>query len=69
MAVKYGVALNEENEANVIEKDTLDGIAAPIVITPDAQNERYIAVLPRALPDPRCQSGRGACGIDGSERP
>ena len=31
--------------ANVIEKDTLDGIAAPKVITSEAQNERYIAVL------------------------
>ncbi len=31
--------------ANVIEKDTLDGIAAPKVITSDAQNERYIAAL------------------------
>ena len=31
--------------ANVIEKDTLDGIAAPKVITWDAQNERYISVL------------------------
>ena len=31
--------------ANVIERDTLDGIAAPKVITSDAQNERYIAVL------------------------
>ena len=31
--------------ANVIEKDTLDGIAAPKVITSDAQNERYISVL------------------------
>jgi len=30
---------------NVIEKDTLDGIAAPKVITSDAQNERYIAAL------------------------
>jgi HTH-type transcriptional regulator / antitoxin HigA len=31
--------------ANVIEKDTLDGIAAPRVITSDAQSERYISVL------------------------
>jgi HTH-type transcriptional regulator/antitoxin HigA len=31
--------------ANVIEKDTLDGIAAPKVITSNAQNERYISVL------------------------
>jgi HTH-type transcriptional regulator / antitoxin HigA len=31
--------------ANVIEKDTLEGIAAPKVITSDAQNERYISVL------------------------
>ena len=31
--------------ANVIEKDTLDGIAAPKVITSDAQSERYISVL------------------------
>ena len=31
--------------ANVIEKDTLDGIAAPKVITSDAQNERYISAL------------------------
>jgi len=31
--------------ANVIEKDALDGIAAPKVITSDAQNERYISVL------------------------
>lgn len=30
---------------NVIKKDTLDGIAAPKVITSDAQNERYIAAL------------------------
>ena len=30
---------------NVIEKDTLDGIAAPKVITSEAQNERYISVL------------------------
>jgi len=30
---------------NVIEKDMLDGIAAPKVITSDAQNERYISVL------------------------
>jgi HTH-type transcriptional regulator/antitoxin HigA len=30
---------------SVIEKDMLDGIAAPKVITSDAQNERYIAVL------------------------
>jgi HTH-type transcriptional regulator/antitoxin HigA len=29
----------------LIEKDTLDGIAAPKVITSDAQNERYIAAL------------------------
>ncbi len=29
----------------MIEKDTLDGIAAPKVITSDAQNERYIAWL------------------------
>jgi HTH-type transcriptional regulator/antitoxin HigA len=39
------VALNKENEANVIEKDTLDGIAAPKVVTSDAQNERYISAL------------------------
>src|SRR6266852_3799808 len=31
--------------ANVIEKDTLNGIAAPKVITSDAQSERYISVL------------------------
>ena len=31
--------------ANVIEKDTLDGIAAPKVIISDAQNERYISAL------------------------
>ena len=31
--------------ANVIEKDTLEGVAAPKVITSDAQNERYISVL------------------------
>ncbi len=31
--------------AKVIEKDTLDGIAAPKVITSDAQNERYISAL------------------------
>jgi HTH-type transcriptional regulator/antitoxin HigA len=31
--------------ANVIEKDTLDGISAPKVITSDAQNERYISAL------------------------
>ena len=31
--------------ANVIEKDMLDGIAAPKVITSDAQNERYISAL------------------------
>lgn len=31
--------------ANVIEKDTLGGIAAPKVITSDAQNERYIYAL------------------------
>lgn len=31
--------------ANVIEKDTLEGIDAPKVITSDAQNERYIAAL------------------------
>jgi len=31
--------------ATVIEKDTLNGIAAPKVITSDAQNERYIAAL------------------------
>jgi HTH-type transcriptional regulator / antitoxin HigA len=31
--------------ANVIEKDTLDGIAAPKVITSDAQNDRYISAL------------------------
>jgi HTH-type transcriptional regulator/antitoxin HigA len=30
---------------NVIEKDVLDGIAAPKVITSDAQNERYISAL------------------------
>lgn len=29
----------------VIEKDTLEGIDAPKVITSDAQNERYIAAL------------------------
>jgi HTH-type transcriptional regulator/antitoxin HigA len=29
----------------VIEKDPLDGIAAPKVITSEAQNERYISVL------------------------
>ena len=29
----------------MIEKDTLDGIAAPKVITSDAQNERYISAL------------------------
>jgi HTH-type transcriptional regulator/antitoxin HigA len=29
----------------VIERDTLAGIAAPKVITSDAQNERYISVL------------------------
>jgi HTH-type transcriptional regulator / antitoxin HigA len=28
-----------------IEKDTLDGIATPKVITSDAQNERYISAL------------------------
>jgi antitoxin component HigA of HigAB toxin-antitoxin module len=39
------VALNKESETNVIEKDMLDGIAAPKVITSDAQNERYISVL------------------------
>ena len=31
--------------ANVIEKDMLDGIAAPKVITSDAQNERYTSAL------------------------
>ena len=31
--------------ANVIEKDILEGIDAPKVITSDAQNERYIAAL------------------------
>ena len=31
--------------ATVIEKDTLNGIAAPRVITSDAQNERYISAL------------------------
>ena len=31
--------------ASVIEKDMLDGIAAPKVITSDAQNERYISAL------------------------
>lgn len=31
--------------ANVIEKDTLDGIAAPKVITSEAQNERYTSAL------------------------
>jgi len=31
--------------ATVIEKDTLDGIAAPRVIASNAQNERYIAAL------------------------
>lgn len=31
--------------ANVIERDTLEGVAAPKVITSDAQNERYISVL------------------------
>jgi HTH-type transcriptional regulator / antitoxin HigA len=31
--------------ANVIEKDALEGVAAPKVITSDAQNERYISVL------------------------
>ena len=30
---------------NVIEKDMLDGIFAPKVITSDAQNERYISAL------------------------
>ena len=30
---------------NVIEKDMLGGIAAPRVITSDAQNERYISAL------------------------
>ena len=30
---------------NVIERDTLEGIDAPKVITSDAQNERYIAAL------------------------
>ena len=29
----------------MIEKDTLDGIAAPKVITSDAQNERCLRVL------------------------
>lgn len=29
----------------MIERDTLDGIAAPKVITSDAQNERYISAL------------------------
>jgi HTH-type transcriptional regulator/antitoxin HigA len=31
--------------ATVIEKDTLNGIVAPRVVTSDAQNERYIAAL------------------------
>ena len=31
--------------ASVIEKDMLEGISAPKVITSDAQNERYIAAL------------------------
>jgi HTH-type transcriptional regulator/antitoxin HigA len=31
--------------ATVIKKDTLNGIAAPRVITSDAQNERYTAAL------------------------
>jgi HTH-type transcriptional regulator/antitoxin HigA len=31
--------------AAVIEKDMLDGIGAPKVITSDAQNERYISAL------------------------
>jgi hypothetical protein len=31
--------------ATVIEKHTLNGIAAPRVITFDRQNERYIAAL------------------------
>ena len=31
--------------ATAIENDLLDGIAAPKVITSDAQNERYIAAL------------------------
>jgi HTH-type transcriptional regulator/antitoxin HigA len=31
--------------AFVIEKDLLEGISAPRVITSDAQNERYISVL------------------------
>ena|SRR5271154_817692 len=31
--------------AAVIEKDTLQGVPAPKVITSDAQNERYIAAL------------------------
>jgi HTH-type transcriptional regulator/antitoxin HigA len=31
--------------ATVIERDTLNGIAAPRVITSDAQNERYISAL------------------------
>ena len=31
--------------ANVIERDTLEGIDAPKVITSDAQNERYITAL------------------------
>jgi HTH-type transcriptional regulator / antitoxin HigA len=31
--------------ASVIEKDILDGIAAPKVITSDAQNEQYISAL------------------------
>jgi HTH-type transcriptional regulator / antitoxin HigA len=30
---------------NAIEKDALEGVAAPKVITSDAQNERYISVL------------------------
>ena len=30
---------------NIIKKDVLDGIAAPKVITSDAQNERYISAL------------------------
>jgi HTH-type transcriptional regulator / antitoxin HigA len=31
--------------ATAIEKDLLDGISAPKVITSDAQNERYLAAL------------------------
>ena len=31
--------------ATAIEKDLLDGMSAPKVITPDAQNRRYLAAL------------------------